>query len=559
MKTTKRLFGKESKYSDNFYNRILLRSSLAVLLVFFVLLLFLTGQIVKSNLDTEKHNLATENDECFSTLNDVLKSAQNVTLFFAYYKDFSPLFQAESKLNTRKILLEQEAKTFIACFDYMSGIEVKTPDTTVSITATPDIVYEKIQFSDPFTIYTSSADSYPPLIKISYSSQSSDTFSAEVSLYSEYLSTHYMNENSYLLTADGRILLAQDYTLIGQHFSDVVPIDVKTILNGTSSSEYLYAKQLFLSDRMILVSLAPKSDIYAGIIIHVLMLFLIYCIVSIFCVILLSFLLRKIYRPIKDVAQVLKYYMPENDSLLESDAAFIQNCMKRYHTSQDIDAALIQIRKGQLITLHSQISPHLLGNTLESIKCEIIEQLGFNTKLEQAIGSLSLFLNESYEYQEMITSIDLEIKRTKYYADMMVYCFFERLQIEWEIVDEVRDCAIINLTLQPFIENCIEHGFSHEEPNPKVRIRISTYGESVFIEIEDNGRGMGKDTLSNIRKALSDDRYAHKHIGIKNSHLKLKLLFGDGYGVTDIQSGADGTYIRITIPKMEYNSKYPTH
>lgn len=219
--------------------------------------------------------------------------------------------------------------------------------------------------------------------------------------------------------------------------------------------------------------------------------------------------------------------------------------------TQNVDAALLRIRKSQLITLHAQISPHLLGNALEAIKWEIIDKLGYNTQLEHAIASLSLFLEDSYEYQQMITSIGAEIERTKYYADMMVYCFFDRLQIEWDVAEDVMDCAIVSMSLQPFFENSISHGFSRKEKYPKITVRISSSDDLIYIEIEDNGRGMSEATLSSIMESLKDDEYGHKHIGIKNSHLKLKLLFGEEYGVTDIQTGETGTYVKITIPKIE--------
>lgn len=248
---------------------------------------------------------------------------------------------------------------------------------------------------------------------------------------------------------------------------------------------------------------------------------------------------------------VFTYAMPDNESMMESDALFIKKCIKRYSTTQNVDAALLRIRKSQLITLHAQISPHLLGNALEAIKWEIIDKLGYNTQLEHAIASLSLFLEDSYEYQQMITSIHAEIERTKYYADMMVYCFFDRLQIEWDVADDVMDSSIVSMSLQPFFENSISHGFSRKEVNPKITVRISSADDLIYIEIEDNGKGMSEATLVSILESLKDDEYAHKHIGIKNSHLKLKLLFGEEYGVTDIQSTPNGTYIKITIPKLE--------
>ena len=81
--------------------------------------------------------------------------------------------------------------------------------------------------------------------------------------------------------------------------------------------------------------------------------------------------------------------------------------------------------------------------------------------------------------------------------------------------------------------------------------RISSADNLIYIEIEDNERGISEATLNSIVESLKDDEYAHRHIGIKNYHLKLKLLFGEEYGVTDIQPKETGTYVKITIPKLE--------
>ena len=360
-----------------------------------------------------------------------------------------------------------------------------------------------------------------------------------------------MSDNSYLISEDGIILLAKDYSLIGNKITDVADVEFKAIQNGTNSDKYLHTEQRFANEGMILTSISPKRDVYKNITAQLLILLLGYFFITAIGIMILYFVLGRIYRPIKDVAQVLKYHMPDNDSMMESDARFIKKCMQRYSTTHNVDAALLRIRKSQLITLHAQISPHLLGNTLEAIKWEIIDKLGYNTQLEHAIASLSLFLEDSYEYQQMITSISAEIDRTKYYADMMVYCFFDRLKIEWDVNENVLDSAIVSMSLQPFFENSISHGFSRKEKDPKITVRISSADDLIYIEIEDNGRGMSEATLATILESLKDDEYGHKHIGIKNSHLKLKLLFGEEYGVTDIQSGTEGTYVKITIPKIE--------
>lgn len=538
-----------SKYSDTFYKYIMLRSSIVVMLLSSVLLLFFVSQTISSQLQNAQKTLQTENEFCYSTFNDVLSSAKSTTLFFARFKDISPLYQSESKINVRKTILLQEAISFITTFDYINGICVETPEFVISHSIPSHVKYNKVMDLDAFTLYSTTADSFPHLLKLTYTASNLDTFNVDITMFSEYLSTHNMSANSYLLSSDGQILLAPDYNLIGKSIDDIVDIDFKDIQNKNASSKYLYTQQRFSDEGIILVSLMPKNEIYTSTLGQILSIFAIYLAVMTVAILCLSLVLDYIYRPIKNVAQVLKYYMPENDSLLESDAKFITMCMKRYTTTDEIDAALLRVRKGQLQTLHSQISPHLLGNILESIKWDLIEVVGEDTKMVKAISSLALFLAETYEYQRMITTIEAEIDRTKYYTDVMAY-FYEQLQVTWEVSDEVLDCAIVSLSLQPFIENSVQHAFTHMEDDPHIFIRISSDNGLVFIEIEDNGMGIPPDALDSILSTLDDDASVQKHIGIKNSHLKLKLLFGDEYGVTDIQTGNEGTYVKITIPKL---------
>lgn len=538
-----------SKYSDTFFKRILRNSFAALILSFSILLLFFLWNTINNRFEEEQKVLKATNTECCSVINEVLSQAKNISMFFSIYKDFSSLYQNESKIDVQKLMLEQEMSSFISCFNYLNGICVETRDSTIFQGISANAEYEAVACLDPFILYSTTPDTYPALLRLSFTSSDLDMYSVDVTLHSEYLCTHYMSENSYLLAENGTILLAKDYNLINQHILDVLSVDADSPYRDVISDDYLYADTAISMDGLSLVSVMPKSTVYTATIGQLLSTFLAFSIIMFLTVFLLFSALKHIYRPIKDVAQVLKYHMPNNDSMLESDADFIKNCMKRYATNEDIDAALLQIRKSQLQTLQAQISPHLLGNTLETIKWDLIALAGEDSRLVSSIGSLSMFLEESYEYQRMITTIGAEVERTRYYADMMAYCFYEALQFKWEISDGILDCAIINLTLQPFIENCINHAFNRLEEHPLVTIRIAEHDETIFIEIEDNGQGMDADTLSGIRQMLADDGPCEHHIGIKNSHLKLKLLFGDEYGITNIQSSPKGTYVRLEIPK----------
>lgn len=542
----------KSKYSDSYYKNILLEASVYVMLLSFVLLLFFTWQTIAGNSRRRMANLESENAKSYALVDEMLENTERITMFFALYKDLSPLFTAETDIDIRKAMLQEEAKTFIACFDYIANIEVTTPETTVNCgDSMTDVTFEQIDLLTPFTLYTTDENSYPQLLKLEYTTSNFDTFSANVTLYSKYLCQHYMSENSYLLTQEGHILLAQDFSLVGKHISEISTVDFDAIAGNSSAKGYFNVQQRLTEDGLILATFVPKSVSYGEVLRQILLLLLMYSFIVAMGIMVLYLLLGNLYRPIKDVAQVLKYYMPDNDVLMESDALFIKKCAKRQETSQDIDAALLQIRKSQLQILHSQISPHLLGNTLEAIKWDIIKKLGKGTKLEQSITTLSYYLTESYQYQKMITSIRDEISRTKYYTDMMTYCFYERLSIDWKISPDVEDCSIISMTLQPFIENSITHAFRRKDPNPRITVQMNSVEDEIQILIYDNGHGISKERLNSIKKSLKSEEYSNQHIGIKNSHLKLKLLFGDEYGVTNIESDENGTRVKIVIPKHE--------
>ena len=136
------------------------------MLLSFVLLLFFTWQTIASNSKQRIANLQSENTKCYALVDEILENTERITMFFALYKDLSPLFAAETDIDIRKAMLQEEAKTFIACFDYISNIEVTTPDTTVnSGDSMIDVTFEQVDLLPPFTLYATNEDSYPQLLK----------------------------------------------------------------------------------------------------------------------------------------------------------------------------------------------------------------------------------------------------------------------------------------------------------------------------------------------------------------------------------------------------------
>ena len=110
--------------------------------------------------------------------------------------------------------------------------------------------------------------------------------------------------------------------------------------------------------------------------------------------------------------------------------------------------------------------------------------------------------------------------------------------------------------LQPIVENAFIHGIykNINSKNGLLSISAQIINKNVVFQIKDNGAGIGKETLNEIISKLEiDDLPDTKHIGIRNVHQRIKLIFGEEYGITKIKSDSDGTLFEITLPHQPYN------
>lgn len=219
------------------------------------------------------------------------------------------------------------------------------------------------------------------------------------------------------------------------------------------------------------------------------------------------------------------------------------NCVSDPDMSEVTQSAILQIRKSQLYTLQSQISPHFLGNSLDIISWKAVDVMGIDNPISESLNVLSLFLSNSYEYSSVFLTIREEIGKTNEYIKLAKSCFIKNLTLNWQVDNDLLQYSIISLTLQPLIENSIVHGFRYPESREHATINISILrqGNDIDITLEDNGSGMSEDTLKELRIALFDEEISKHHIGLKNCHLKLKLLYGPKYGITRIDSSPSGT------------------
>ncbi|MBI6874181.1 sensor histidine kinase [Clostridium aciditolerans] len=202
-------------------------------------------------------------------------------------------------------------------------------------------------------------------------------------------------------------------------------------------------------------------------------------------------------------------------------------------------------RKAELSALQMQINPHFIYNTLASIKWLVLK--GDKEKSSETINSfISLLQNTISETSETIT-VAQEIENLKNYVFINETRYGDNIKVNFHVLPNCNDYKIPKLILQPFIENAFFHAFT-ENTEGRIHVFISEKNNKLFCEIVDNGKGMNETQVSSLYSSPSSK---HKHftgIGIKNVDDRIKLLYGNEYGVTIDSKINIGTTINIYLP-----------
>lgn len=205
----------------------------------------------------------------------------------------------------------------------------------------------------------------------------------------------------------------------------------------------------------------------------------------------------------------------------------------------------ILLRKTELKALQTQINPHFLYNTLDSIQwmCE-------RNKADQAVkmvGALSrLFRISISKGKELITIAD-EIEHAKNYMLIQTFRYTNQFTYHFEAEEEVLHYFCNKITLQPIIENAIIHGINPAYEDGEILVTARQEKDYVVFTVSDNGMGMTEEQCRSILKHDTNDSHG---IGIKNVNDRIKIYFGEEYGI-QVESKMDvGTTITIRFPKV---------
>lgn len=205
-------------------------------------------------------------------------------------------------------------------------------------------------------------------------------------------------------------------------------------------------------------------------------------------------------------------------------------------------------RKAELNALQMQINPHFLYNTLSTIK--YLAKKDSYEKIDETIDALINILQNTIGTTDEKVTIREEIDNLKLYALINKLRFGEKINIDYEIEKTCTEVLIPKLLLQPFVENAFFHGFNGLDRG-NISIYINKKDESVLIEIIDNGIGFDLKSLDSMEGNKNKKR--KRGIGIKNVDERIKLIYGEEYGIKIESEIGFGTCISIVIPFTKSN------
>lgn len=211
-------------------------------------------------------------------------------------------------------------------------------------------------------------------------------------------------------------------------------------------------------------------------------------------------------------------------------------------------------RKSELDALQSQINPHFLYNTLESITWMI--EGNKNEDAVFMISELAKLFRISLSKGKTIISIEDEMQHCRSYLNIQKYRYKDRFEIQYDIDSEIYNYCTVKLIIQPILENAIYYGVGDmDEDDARIIISGRIKGKDIYISVEDNGMGMREE---DVRHILTDNQKVPKHgsgVGLINVHSRIQLMFGTAYGLT-VESEADiGTTVTIHLPAIPFTKE----
>ena len=396
------------------------------------------------------------------------------------------------------------------------------------------------------------------------------------SVLSELLSSleNYPNESIFVTNSEGRMLFS-NANADQLHFNEEQGIHEQLSLPLTDTGHYLssvkYSSRSYVLTEFIypdydlhFLSLVPSRDIYR------LMYNILYCVLigclaaAILCLLFSLYLTNKNFHQIERLLDIL--WCAEKGTLSLDDSGEFIDAEKLDEYNLILNQVIFTFVRNNMLTmqlkewqlkktiselkaLQLQINPHFFFNTLQSIDMEIVKNEGYHASASRLVHALSDILRYALSDSKTSVSLKDEIQFCKEYMEIQKFHHPGQIVLLWDYDDSVLNYCVIRLLFQPLLENSIHYSIRCPSDSLVIRIKIFEKGEVLKFHILDNGVGIEKERLRQIRESLQSAEEQGHHIGMRNTHKRLVLTYPGNAGLTVVSHEGRGTCVRFEVPK----------
>ncbi|MCQ6562315.1 sensor histidine kinase [Paenibacillus mendelii] len=360
----------------------------------------------------------------------------------------------------------------------------------------------------------------------------------------------------YIKNRDGLILSSNDMQLINSH-EDQIP------LLSTGDKVLMADKDLTFSEWSI-HAIVPEGELLGSKYDLILYNLIVISMMTLVLVIVSMLSSRAFVRPVQSLMQVIREVKEGNfgsrfreksgdeieilghsfNGMLDRLQGLIEEITQSKNREQEMET---KKREAELNALQSQINPHFLYNTFESINWLVIQNE--NDKAVTMMTSLADLFRIGINRGQNIVGLDEELQHAEAYITIQKIRYNEKLNVQWNTQVDPKRYKTMKLVLQPIIENAIYHGIELMEDAGTIEIGGYIEDNRLYLQIIDNGLGIQTERLSELRERFSN-WYSEpsRSIGLLNVNERIKLMFGDEYGLRITSKVNEGTIVTVVLP-----------
>ncbi len=285
-----------------------------------------------------------------------------------------------------------------------------------------------------------------------------------------------------------------------------------------------------------------------------LQLWLIIFVCFIILVLITFFVSVKIYVPFKKINQIIdnpnsfgeKNENKEYDFILKKvESAVGAKFLLENRLAENLES----LKKMEMIALQNQINPHFLYNTLQIISAYSVTLTEEDNKVTEMIENVAKMLKYAFSTKTLTTTVHDELEYLKIYCEFQKERFYEQFDVYYDIDEKLMNLEVVKLLFQPVIENAIYHSIRISDRKCKIVISGYIKNNCAFFDIINDGVPIKKEKADEINKYLfSGVINEDEHIGLSNINKRIKIIFGDEYGVKIFQNEISETVTQIKLP-----------